>query len=69
MMCQEVESEIKQANYINALAVSVLPFFEPAKPTTLGEFFVTLGELFFTLGESFSLFLSIFNVMLGGVYF
>jgi hypothetical protein len=45
-----------QANYINALAVSVLPFFEPAKPITLGELFVTLGELFFTLGESFSLF-------------
>jgi hypothetical protein len=54
-----------QANYINALAVSVLPFFEPAKPITLGELFVTLGELFFTLGESFSLFF----VYLGGVYF
>jgi hypothetical protein len=27
-----------QANYINALAVSVLPFFEPAKPMTLGGF-------------------------------
>jgi hypothetical protein len=48
-------SSILQANYINALAVSVLPFFEPAKPITLGEIFVTLGELFFTLGESFSL--------------
>jgi hypothetical protein len=35
-----------QANYINALAVSVLPLFEPAKPITLGEPFVTLGELF-----------------------
>jgi hypothetical protein len=42
-----------QANYINALAVSVLPFFEPAKGT-LGGFFsspwvnflMTLGELF-----------------------
>jgi hypothetical protein len=31
----------EQANYINALAVSVLPFFEPAKPITLGEHFVT----------------------------
>jgi hypothetical protein len=29
----------KQAYYINALAVSVLPFFEPAKPITLGELF------------------------------
>jgi hypothetical protein len=26
------------------LAVSVLPLFEPAKPITLGELFVTLGE-------------------------
>jgi hypothetical protein len=33
-------------NYINALAVSVLPFFEPAKPMTLGELCFTLGELF-----------------------
>jgi hypothetical protein len=29
----------KQANYINALAVSVLPFFEPAKGTLGGFFF------------------------------
>jgi hypothetical protein len=28
-----------QANYINALAVFVLPFFEPAGPTTLGKNF------------------------------
>jgi hypothetical protein len=47
---------LDQANYINALAVSVLPFFEPTKPITLGELFVTLGELFLTLGESISLF-------------
>jgi hypothetical protein len=47
---------LEQANYINALAVSVLPLFEPAKRITLGELFVTLGELFFTLGESLSLF-------------
>jgi hypothetical protein len=31
---------VYQANYINALAVSVLPFFEPAKPITLGESFI-----------------------------
>jgi hypothetical protein len=36
-----------QANYINALAVSVSPFFEPAKGTLGGfiYFFMTLGEL------------------------
>jgi hypothetical protein len=42
----------QQANYINALAVSISPIFEPAGPT-LGElffppwvnFFMTLGEL------------------------
>jgi hypothetical protein len=39
-----------QANYINALAVSVLPFFEPAKPMTLGGFFVTLGGFFNDIG-------------------
>jgi hypothetical protein len=49
-------TSLDQAYYINALAVSVLPIFEPAKPITLGELFVTLGEFFFTLGESFSLF-------------
>jgi hypothetical protein len=38
------------ANYINALAVSVLPFFEPANPMTLGGFFVTLGEFFYDIG-------------------
>jgi hypothetical protein len=30
----------KQANYINALAVSVLRLFEPAEPNTLGDFFL-----------------------------
>jgi hypothetical protein len=39
--------EENQANYINALAVSVLPFFEPAKPIALGGFLMTLGEPFF----------------------
>jgi hypothetical protein len=59
-----------QANYINALAVSVPPFFEPAKPITLGGFFVTLGGFFMTLGEPFFFFFSfIFNVMIGGEYF
>jgi hypothetical protein len=52
---------LHQANYINALAVSVLPFFEPAKPITLGEIFVTLGESFFTLGESFFFFFVYFQ--------
>jgi hypothetical protein len=52
----------EQANYINALAVSVLPFFEPAKPITLGgflfhwvDFFMTLGEPFFSLFCLFSM--------------
>jgi hypothetical protein len=58
-----------QANYINALAISVLPFFEPAKPITLGELFVTLGDFFLTLGEPFFSFSFIFNVMIGGEYF
>jgi hypothetical protein len=39
----------KQANYINALAVSVLPFFVLAKPMTLGGFFVTLGGCFYDI--------------------
>jgi hypothetical protein len=39
-----------QANYINALAVSVLPFFEPAKPITLGGLFVTLGGFVYDIG-------------------
>jgi hypothetical protein len=43
-------SLLHQANYINALAVSVLPFFEPAKPITLGGFFVTLGGFFNDIG-------------------
>jgi hypothetical protein len=36
-----ISSSLHQANYINALAVSISPFFEPAKPITLGECFVT----------------------------
>jgi hypothetical protein len=39
-----------QANYINALAVSVLPFFEPAMPMTLGGLFVTLGGFWYDIG-------------------
>jgi hypothetical protein len=39
-----------QANYINALAVSVLPFFEPAMPMTLGGLFVTLGGFWYGIG-------------------
>jgi hypothetical protein len=38
-----------QANYINALAVSVSPFFEPAMPMTLGGFFVTLGGFWYDI--------------------
>jgi hypothetical protein len=40
----------KQANYINALAVSVLPFFEPAMPMTLGGLFVTLCGFWYDIG-------------------
>jgi hypothetical protein len=39
-----------QTTYINALAVSILPFSEPAKPITLGGFFVTLGGFFNDIG-------------------
>jgi hypothetical protein len=43
----------KHANYINALAVSISPIFEPAGPT-LGELFVSPWVNFFmTLGELF----------------
>jgi hypothetical protein len=42
--------ESDQANYINALAVSVLPFFEPAMPMTLGGLFVTLGGFWNDIG-------------------
>jgi hypothetical protein len=38
-------STIYQATYINALAVSVLPLFEPAKGT-LGGFFFSVGGFF-----------------------
>jgi hypothetical protein len=43
-------SIIEQANYINALAVSVLPFFEPAMPMTLGGLFVTFGGFWYDIG-------------------
>jgi hypothetical protein len=52
-----------QANYINALAVSVLRPFESARPITLGELYFTLGELVFTFH------LTIFNVMFRSEYF
>jgi hypothetical protein len=39
-----------QANYINALAVSALPFFEPAMPMTLGGLFVTFGGFWYDIG-------------------
>jgi hypothetical protein len=39
-----------EANYINALAVSVSPFFEPAMPMTLGGLFVTLGGFRYDIG-------------------
>jgi hypothetical protein len=42
----------KQANYINALAVSVSPFFEPAKGT-LGGFFFLCGWIFYDIGGIF----------------
>jgi hypothetical protein len=48
---------IFQANYINALAVSVLRPFEPAGLITLGELYFTLGELVFTFH------LTIFNII------
>jgi hypothetical protein len=40
----------KQAKYINALAVSVLRFFEPAMPMTLGGLFGTLGGFWYDIG-------------------
>jgi hypothetical protein len=39
-----------QANYINALAVSVSAFFEPAMPMTLGGLFVALGGFRYDIG-------------------
>jgi hypothetical protein len=39
-----------QANYINAWAVSVSPFFEPAMSMTLGGLFVTLGGFRYDIG-------------------
>jgi hypothetical protein len=42
-----------QANYINALAVSVEPFFEPAKGTLGGFYFFPWVDFFMTLGELF----------------
>jgi hypothetical protein len=47
---QRLQTDIFQANYINALAVSVLPFFEPAMPMTLGGLFVTLGGFWYDIG-------------------
>jgi hypothetical protein len=44
------EVTLYQANYINALAVSVLPFFEPAMPMTLGGLFVTFGGFWYDIG-------------------
>jgi hypothetical protein len=52
-----------KANYINALAVSVLRPFELAGLITLGDIYFTLGELVFTFH------LTIFNVMFGSEYF
>jgi hypothetical protein len=49
--CEKVSVEcVHQANYINALAVSVLPFFEPSMPMTLGGLFVTLGGFWYDIG-------------------
>jgi hypothetical protein len=54
---------VHQANYINALAVSVLPFFEPAEVTLGGSIFFSwvdfLGhwvDPFFRFGELFKIF-------------
>jgi hypothetical protein len=41
-----------QANYINVLAVSVSPFFEPAKVTLVGLFFA-VGGFFYDIGWIF----------------
>jgi hypothetical protein len=49
-MSPKYQHTTEQANYINALAVSVLPFFEPAKPITLGGLFVTLGGFVYDIG-------------------
>jgi hypothetical protein len=43
----------QQANYINALAVSISPIFEPAKGTLGGSFFSPWVDFFMTLGELF----------------
>jgi hypothetical protein len=40
------KTRAEQANYINALAVSVLRLFEPAGSNELGDFFSTLGDSF-----------------------
>jgi hypothetical protein len=45
----EVEKR-KQANYINALAVSVSPLFEPAKVTLAGLIFSPWVDFLMTLG-------------------
>jgi hypothetical protein len=43
-------SRFYQTYYINALAVSVSPFFEPAMPITLGGLFVTFGGFVYDIG-------------------
>jgi hypothetical protein len=45
-----LQTKREQANYINALAVSVSPFFEPAMPMTVGGLFVTLGGFGYDIG-------------------
>jgi hypothetical protein len=45
----DVDGWTYQANYINALAVSISPFFEPARPT-LGELSPPVGDLFHDIG-------------------
>jgi hypothetical protein len=47
----DLEGVYYQANYINALAVSVSPFFEPAKGILGGFFFPLWVDFFMTLGE------------------
>jgi hypothetical protein len=47
--CVLLEGDREQANYINALAVSISTIFEPARPT-LGELFSPVGELFHDIG-------------------
>jgi hypothetical protein len=48
-----VFGHFEQANYINALAVSVSPFFEPAKGTLGGLIFSPSVDFLMTLGGFF----------------